>query len=79
VTQLAWLVGALATVGSALGAAVENHVVVREAAYGYRPQDRSEENHQDDVPSRPSTPPIRQARRHCRAAVVIVSLVLWLA
>ena len=49
--QLAWLVGALATIGSALGAAVENDVVVREAAYGYRPQDRSEEIRQHDTPS----------------------------
>jgi hypothetical protein len=49
--QLAWLVGALATVGSALGAAVENDVVAQEAAYGYRPQDRSED-HQDDAPTR---------------------------
>jgi hypothetical protein len=40
--RLAWLVSALATVGGALGAAVENDVVVREAAYGYRPDERTE-------------------------------------
>ena len=40
--RLAWLVSALATVGGALGAAVENDVVVRQAAYGYRPDERTE-------------------------------------
>jgi hypothetical protein len=35
-------VSSLATIGSALGAAVENDVVVREAAYGYRPDERTE-------------------------------------
>jgi hypothetical protein len=43
--RLAWLVSALATVGGALGAAVENDVVVREAAYGYRPDERTEADH----------------------------------
>lgn len=39
---LGWLVASLATVGSALGAAVESDAVVREAAYGYRPDERTE-------------------------------------
>jgi hypothetical protein len=42
--SLAWVVSSLATVGSALGAAVENDTVVREAAYGYRPDERTEAN-----------------------------------
>jgi uncharacterized membrane protein len=46
--QLAWLVSALATVGGALGAAVESDVVVREAAYGYRPDERTEDDRDDD-------------------------------
>jgi len=46
--RLAWLVSALATVGGALGAAVESDVVVREAAYGYRPDERTEDDRDDD-------------------------------
>jgi hypothetical protein len=38
--RLALLAGALATIGGALGAALESNATVREAAYGYRPQDR---------------------------------------
>jgi uncharacterized membrane protein len=39
---LAALVSALATLGGALGAALENERVVREAAYGYHPDARTE-------------------------------------
>ena len=46
--RLAWLVSALATVGGALGAAVESDVVVREAAYCYRPDERTESDQDDD-------------------------------
>jgi hypothetical protein len=45
--RLAWLVSALATVGGALGAAVESDVVVREAAYGYRADERTESDRDD--------------------------------
>ena len=38
--RLALLAGALATIGGALGAALEGDATVRAAAYGYRPQDR---------------------------------------
>jgi hypothetical protein len=38
--RLAWLVTTLGTVGGALGAAVESDRAVREAAYGYRPEER---------------------------------------
>jgi uncharacterized membrane protein len=37
--RLALLAGALATIGGALGAALENDATVREAAYGYQPHD----------------------------------------
>jgi uncharacterized membrane protein len=39
---LAWLVTSLSTLGGALGAALENDRAVREAAYGYRPDARTE-------------------------------------
>jgi hypothetical protein len=37
--KVALLITALATIGGALGAALESDVVVRQAAYGYHPQD----------------------------------------
>jgi hypothetical protein len=37
--DLAWLLSSLATVGSALGAGLESDAEVREAAYGYHPDE----------------------------------------
>jgi hypothetical protein len=39
---LAWLASSMASVGGALGAALENNAAVREAAYGYHPDARIE-------------------------------------
>jgi hypothetical protein len=47
---MAWLVTSLATLGGALGAALENDRAVREAAYGYRPDARNEALREQVVP-----------------------------
>jgi hypothetical protein len=41
--RIAGLVTTLATIGGGLGAAIESESAVREAAYGYRPDERGEE------------------------------------
>jgi hypothetical protein len=43
---MAWIVTSLATLGGALGAALENHHAVQAAAYGRRPDERTEAERQ---------------------------------
>jgi uncharacterized membrane protein len=50
---LAWLVSSLATLGGALGAALENDRAVREAAYGYHPDARTEAIQEESGKSAP--------------------------
>ena len=42
--RLPWLVSSLATLGGALGSAVETERAVRAAAYGYREDEEDEED-----------------------------------
>jgi hypothetical protein len=53
-------VNSLATLGGALGAALENDRVVREAAYGYHRDPRGEAQPQP-APPEPAQPPERAA------------------
>jgi hypothetical protein len=46
--RLAWVLTSLATLGGALGAAVESDDVVRAAAYGYHPHDDEGDEDEDD-------------------------------
>jgi hypothetical protein len=48
---VAWLLSSLATSGGALGAALENDRAVREAAYGYHPDARTEADQQEGAES----------------------------
>jgi hypothetical protein len=45
--RVAWAVSSLATIGGALGAALESDHAVREAAYSYLPSERSEADRRD--------------------------------
>jgi hypothetical protein len=46
---MAWVVTSLATLGGALGAALENHDAVQAAAYGRRPDERTEAERQQQA------------------------------